>query len=252
MANRLASIGRRTTLAATALILGSAVGCAFPNGSRQGDPLLGNFHRPIVPTPPPERGGMGPDSPAYDAGARIGAPGPDVPGAVENSGGLLSLPPLTTPNLLSGAKMPFSTPENANVRRPSPATGGARLQATDATWTVPSRPAFALAADSTTVAPRAKDPTSSITSAAAFVPTGAPETIKLVKYELLREPSRIQTVEEGQSLLATLGAKGMKSEQLISGEWAFACTIGLRPYEARGADQLDALRRAVEQVQRDR
>ena len=59
MAKRLRHL-RRARRAAGALLLG-AVGCAFPHGSTGGDPILGNFNRPIVPTPPPERGGLGLD-----------------------------------------------------------------------------------------------------------------------------------------------------------------------------------------------
>ncbi len=104
MSNRLL---RRAGLAtAGALILGAS-GCALPNGATGGDPILGNFNRPIVPTPPPERGGIGLDSPAYDAGARIGIAAPDIPAPVENSGGGASLPQLTSPSLLSGARLPF-------------------------------------------------------------------------------------------------------------------------------------------------
>src|SRR5438067_6303830 len=107
MANRLQHLRRATLAAAGALVLGAS-GCALPNGSTGGDPLLGNFNRPIVPTPPPEHGGLGLDSPAYDAGARIGVTPPDVPTPVENAPGGMSLPQLTSPSLFSGTRMPFS------------------------------------------------------------------------------------------------------------------------------------------------
>src|SRR4051794_27985894 len=98
MGNRLRHLRRAGPAAASAVVLGAA-GCAFPNGATGGDPILGNFNRPIVPTPPPERGGLGLDSPAYDAGARIGLTSPDVPTPVENSSGGMSLPALTSPSL---------------------------------------------------------------------------------------------------------------------------------------------------------
>ena len=78
MANRLERLRRSAVCGAGALLLGAA-GCAFPDGPGGGDPLLGSFNRPIARTPPPERGGLGPDSPAYDGGARIGVPAPDAP-----------------------------------------------------------------------------------------------------------------------------------------------------------------------------
>lgn len=252
MSNRLAHLGRRALLTAGVLALGSAGGCALPHGSTQGDPLLGSFHRPIVPTPPPERGGLGLDSPAYDAGSHIGVPSPDVPSTVENSSGLLSLPGLTTPNLLSGARMPFSVQESPLVHRGGVAPGGARLQnPSTAPLTVPT-PAYGLATGSNTVAPRPRDGTSQITSAAAFIPAGPPPQVQLVKYELLREPGRITSLEEGQTLLSSIGAKGMKAEQLVNGDWSFCCTVGTKPYEGRGGDSLDALRQVTEQVQRDK
>ena len=251
MANRLARLGRRALLAAGVLVTGLAGGCALPNGSTQGDPLLGNFNRPIVPTPPPERGGLGLNSPAYDAGARIGVPGPDVPGAVENSAGFLSLPPLSTPNLLSGARMPFGVADTTPVARAGSAPAGAQLHnPATAPLTVPA-PAYGLATGDS-VAPRPRDGTSQLTSAAAFIPAGPPPKVQLVKYELLHEPGRIASLEEGQTLLSAIGAKGMKTEQLMNGDWSFCCTVGTRPYEGRGGDSLDALRQVAEQVQRDK
>jgi hypothetical protein len=102
MASRLERV-RYGAFAASAMLLGAS-GCAFPHGATGGDPLLGSFSRPIVPTPPPERGGLGPDSPAYDAGARIGVAPPEVPAAVENSTGFMTLPTRTTPSLFSAVK----------------------------------------------------------------------------------------------------------------------------------------------------
>ena len=104
MATRLDRL-RSAACAAGALFLGAA-GCAFPHGATGGDPLLGSFSRPMVPTPPPERGGLGPDSPAYDAGTRIGIAPPEVPVRAENSSGFMTLPSLTTPNLFSGSGLP--------------------------------------------------------------------------------------------------------------------------------------------------
>ena len=63
---------------------------------------------------------------------------------------------------------------------------------------------------------------------------------------------RIASLEEGQTLLSAIGAKGMKTQQLMNGDWSFCCTIGTRPYEGRGGDSLDALRQVAEQVQRDK
>ena len=86
MTNRLERLRRSAVRGAGAVLLGVA-GCAFPDGTSGGDPLLGSFNRPIAPTPPPERGGLGPDSPAYDGGARIGVTAPDGPAPADSSGG---------------------------------------------------------------------------------------------------------------------------------------------------------------------
>jgi hypothetical protein len=77
MANRLERLRRAAAGGVGALFLGAA-GCACPDGMTGGDPLL-HFNRPIAPTPPPVRGGLGPDSPAYDGGARIGIAYPEAP-----------------------------------------------------------------------------------------------------------------------------------------------------------------------------
>ena len=179
MASRLERL-RYGAVAASALLLGAA-GCAFPHGATGGDPLLGSFSRPIVPTPPPERGGLGPDSPAYDAGARIGIAPPELPAAVENSSGFMTLPTLTTPSLFSAGKRP------GDVRQ--------------------------------------------------------------VRHAVLRDPTLVRTMEEGQALLQTLGATNQRTEQHGDGVWVWSCTMGQKACEGRGADPMDALRELLEQVE---
>ena len=118
------------------MLLPLSVGCAFPNGSMQGDPMFGSFNRPIVRTPPPERGGISIDSPAYDSGARIGVGYPEVPTAVENSNGFMSLPNLTVPNLFSRGAGP-STDDVIARRNP---TGATLMAAPDAISRMPALP----------------------------------------------------------------------------------------------------------------
>ena len=141
MANRLLTL-RRIFLGSSALLVLGTVGCAFPHGSTSGDPLLGNFNRPLVPTPPPERGGLGLDSPAYDAGARIGMTSPDIPSSIENSSGFMTLPQLSSPSVFSGARMPFGAPDDSSLTRRTPIGAGAKLPALDNSARTTTTPAY--------------------------------------------------------------------------------------------------------------
>jgi hypothetical protein len=252
MAKRLHQIGRRSVLAAGTILLGT-VGCAFPHGSTGGDPLLGNFHRPIVPTPPPERGGLGLDSPAYDAGARIGVTSPDIPTPVENSSGFQSLPSLTSPNLFSGARTPFGTADDSTLTRRPMGASGARLPSpSDTCMRLPSMPAYTRSSNPDAVTARPRDPLGSVTSAAAFTPTETTSPIHLASHEVPRDPAKLERVEDAQAYFQSLGARGQRTEQLSAGEWFFTCAVGSKVYEARGRDQFDAMKKAAEQIQRDR
>ena len=182
MASRLERL-RLGAVAAATFLLGAA-GCAFPHGATGGDPLLGSFSRPIVPTPPPERGGLGPDSPAYDAGTRIGIAPPEVPVPAENTSGFLTLPSLTTPSLVSA------------VGRSGP--------------------------------------------------------VQLVRHEVLRDPTRVRSMEEGQAVLQALGATAQQLTQRADGQWVCSCVLGHRACEGRGADPMDAMRQLMEQVDQGR
>ena len=240
---------RRTGLAAVgALVLGSA-GCALPNGATGGDPILGSFNRPIVPTPPPERGGLGLDSPAYDAGARIGVTAPDIPTAVENAPGGLSLPQLTSPSLTSGARMPFG----GGADEPFPArklpAAGARLPSpTDPT---PRIPVFGRTSPDA-LAVRSRVAEYSVPGGLAFTAAEPPAPIRPVKFETLKDPSNVKTMEDGQSLLQAAGARNQKVEQLDGGEWRFTCTVGPKGYEGHATELLDAMKAVLEQIQKDR
>ena len=76
--------------------------------------------------------------------------------------------------------------------------------------------------------------------------------LTLMERRLREIPSRITTLDEGQQLLNSIGARGMKTEQLSNGDWSFCCTIASKPYEGRGADAVEALRQVADQVQRDK
>lgn len=247
MGSRLQLLRRTGLVAAGALVLAST-GCALPNGASGGDPLLGSFNRPIVPTPPPERGGLGLDSPAYDAGARIGLTSPDVPTPVENSGGGLSLPQLTSPSLLSGARMPFGGGADEPFQAQKAGAAGARLPAPHET-AAPRSPVFGRTSpDALAVRPREY----SVPGGLAFTAPEPPSPICRVSFETLKDPSKVKTVEDGQALLRAAGARNQKVEQLDSGEWMFACTVGPKGFEAHATELLEAMKAVLEQIQKDR
>ena len=170
-----------------------ASGCAFPNGATGGDPILGNFNRPIVPTPPPERGGLGLDSPAYDAGARIGLASPDVPTPVENSGGgiepaaaLQPEPVLRGPRVPFGgaADEPFLGPEAGRER--GPATVAQRR---------PRAPACRSSVGPTrTASPSARGSRATASPAgSAFTPPESSSPVRPVGYETLKDPAKVKS-----------------------------------------------------------
>jgi hypothetical protein len=236
---------RRTFLGAGALFVLGTVGCAFPHGSTSGDPLLGNFNRPIVPTPPPERGGLGLDSPAYDGGARIGVTAPDIPTTYENTSGFRTLPSLGSSSIFSNAKMPFSTPDDSTLARKASGIGGARLPSGDGgPRSQAAMPTYR------PVTPR--DPVNGITSAASFSPADPAPAIKLAGYEAPRDPAHMKSVEDGNAMLLAAGGSGQRMEQLSPTEWAVGCTLNSKVYEARGETQLDAMKKLVEKVQKAR
>jgi hypothetical protein len=237
-------------LAAGTILLGT-VGCAFPHGATGGDPVLGNFNRPLVPTPPPERGGLGLDSPAYDGGARIGVTAPDIPTPVDNSGGLQTLPSITGGTLFTGIRTPFGSPDDSALTRRIIGAGGARLQSpSDAGMRLPPVPSYARSSSDLIAQPRDSQP--SITSAAAFTPVEPASPIRVASHVGPIDPSKLTTLEDAQAHLQTLGARSQRTEQLSNGEWLFVCTVDSRVFEARGRDQLEAMKKAAEHIRGDR
>jgi hypothetical protein len=253
MGNRLQLLRRGGLAAATGLVLGAG-GCALPNGTTGGDPLLGNFNRPIAPTPPPERGGLGLDSPAYDGGARIGLAAPDVPTPIENAGGIgMTLPQLTSPGLLGG-RIPLGGGSDEPFVASKPmGPAGARLPTTSDGSGPRLSMSPALGRTSTDgLVSRPKEATYTVASGPADLPPAAGTQIRLVSYEALKDPAKVRTMEEGQAILEAAGARGMKTEQLSGGDWSFGCTLGSKGFEAHGRDPLEALKVVLVQVQKDR
>lgn len=251
MAKRLHNLRRRAALAAATLLLGT-VGCAFPHGSTAGDPILGSFNRPIVPTPPPERGGLGLDSPAYDAGARIGMAPPEVAAPVDNSPGFMTLPNLNGGNIFSNARTPFGSPNDSSFTRRPSSISGARLPSTsDSGMRLPGI-SYQVQSRSDGVMPRPRDPVSSFTSGSSFIPAEPATPVQLANFEAPRDPSQIETIEDAQAHMQSLGARSQRTEQLSTGEWFYTCAVNQKVYESRGSDQFEAMRKAAMQIKRDR
>jgi hypothetical protein len=76
-------------------------------------------------------------------------------------------------------------------------------------------------------------------------------SIRPASFEPLKDPAKVQSMEDGQMMLQAAGARGQKMEQLPDGEWVFACTVGIRSHEARGQEPIDAIKSVLEQIQRD-
>jgi hypothetical protein len=248
MANRLQHL-RQLALAAGALVLGTT-GCALPNGVTGGDPILGNFNRPIAPTPSPERGGLGLDSPAYDAGARIGVKAPDIPTPVENTSGGMSLPQPTSPSPLSGAQLPAagSADEPYVAQRPTGPAGARLPMPQDAPNS--RRPAFGQTGPDAMTGRLHGSEYSVPGGLAVVLPEPAP--VRSAGYETLKGPAKVKTLEDAQILFQAAGDSGQKVEQLTGGEWVFECRVGIKTYVARGCSPLEAMKFVLEQIQKDR
>ncbi len=246
---KLATLGAVTFFAIT-------TGCALPGGAYQTDPALGNFNRPITGTPPPERGGQGLDSPAYDAGYRIGAGAPEAPGFSRdyNSNGIQTLPTLTTESLF--ARSSGLEGDGKYARKPTGAHGarlpgtavadnGVRGPSLPPAWSSPSTPG--------SVTSRGNSPLTGITSGSSISPDmGVAEKPKYIPdYNL----ANIRTMEEAQAVLNTHGVKWQRLEQVENGDWVFACSTQeptgravFARYEARSTDKMEAIRNVIHQV----
>lgn len=267
MANQHSKTGRRIGLFLTSGLLLAAVGCGFPHGRYGGDPMLGNFNRPIAQTPPIWTGADSGASPATDGGARMGLPSPDVPirsqpalermFIVPTYGGTLGLSKLFGGDSGGGSQRTSGseTPAPAATGlRSSPGTMGAHLLpgASRVTERGPIAPNAVASADSVT--PRAHDAHSQF-SRGSSIETILPPPQPVSPIVAMKDPLQVLTAQEGQTILTLCGAKGQLMEQQPTGEWIYICTIGnggdLRRYEAKSADQLEAVRAVMWQVKKD-
>jgi hypothetical protein len=279
MANQLNPIGGRKRIGrwTLATLLLTGFGCGFPHDRYGSDPLLGNFNRPIAPTPPIYTGGDPGLSPAYDGGARVGLPSPDVParsnaildrmfvvptysgnlglgnaiygtpsGPTPGSGGFpQSKAPSTSPG---GTNSPLSP----NLTRPY--STGAQLMSTPSPTMEGNKFLPGIVATPNSVTPRELDSNTMLTSGAMIAPTVLiPKPMSM--RSSMRDPRTVATVEEGQSILQVCGAKSMVMESQPTGEWRFVCTVSdggqAKNYEARSTDQIEAVRAVMWQLKNE-
>ncbi|MCE9534614.1 MAG: hypothetical protein K8T89_26365 [Planctomycetes bacterium] len=243
-------------------LLFTSVGCGFPHDRYASDAMLGSFNRPIAPTPPIFTGGDPGISPAGDGGVRLGLPSPDVSARsnptlermfiMPTYSGSISLN-LFKSNSVGGTGGGESTGaghRSANV------SAGARLIAPPAAVAErPAAPAQNAVASANAVTPRPYDSHSILTSGAAIAPVlGTPKPLSPL--DSMKDPRAILSVEEGQSVLQSCGAKAIMLNQQPTGEWSYSCQMGsgidARRYESRAGDQLEAVRAVLYQVKNDR
>ncbi len=274
MAKRCTTTGRRLGSCIAAALLLSSVGCGWTHGRYQTDPMLGNFNRPIAATPPIYTGGDPGVSPAYDTGARLGLPSPDVVGQ-RSDGHSLIIPThqggLGMGGLLrgisnDGSPARFSTPlptsgngGGASFNRPSPQNIiGARLPAAESEAEKSSTFVAGMVSplpNSALAAARSHDVYSVLRNGSSIVPDLPPAKADPVR-QALKNPEQVATIEEAHSLLTTCGAKTQALEQSPTGEWRFVCTMGdgsdFRRYEAKHNEPIEAVRAVLLQVSNEK
>jgi hypothetical protein len=74
-----------------------------------------------------------------------------------------------------------------------------------------------------------------------------------------KDHAAVQTVEQGQTVLAGYGMKWQNLQQADTGEWQYSCVIPadvnattFRRYDAKHLDPVEAVRAVVHQAENDR
>ena len=91
-----------------------------------------------------------------------------------------------------------------------------------------------------------------LSSSTSVTPTDSGSMIRPIHYEAPTDPARTETLQGYQEMLMIAGAQGQRAEQLAGGEWIYSCTVGPKLFEGRGRDQVEALRKVLEQVKNGR
>jgi hypothetical protein len=269
MAKQFVKTGKRLGVWAASAILLASVGCAFPHGRYGGDPMLGNFNRPIAQTPPVWGGGDPGHTPAYDGGAHLGQSPPYVPTSTGPAKEKLLIVPTFSGSLglggmfhSGGSSKATSTESNStpvngentsSLMKPGNPVGAKLPLETTSKASYATMYGAKQNADS--VSFRTHESGAMLTSGANIEPY-VPRKKVSIPIDLTKDPASIASVEEGQSVLTTCGARQQKLEQDPTGEWRYMCTMGangeIRRYEARGNDQIEAMRAVMYQIQKDK
>jgi hypothetical protein len=278
MANRTTTIiGRKSFgIWTTSALLFTAVGCGFPHGRYGGDPMFGNFNRPITSTPPIYTGGNPGVSPAWDAGSRMGLPSPDVPAKSNSVLERSFIMPtfsgsLGIGNVFGGSSSSSSGgvsnagkggggiervrgSSKAPPRKAGPEYAGAHLAQPAPTPQFGYVPPAPMKPTLNSVTPRPLDTQAYLVNGSAIVPPLPPKPYSNKVF--VKDPRSVASVEEGQSILQTCGARSMMWERQPTGEMRFQCIIGdgpeQRTYEAVNSEQIDAVRAVMWQVKNER
>lgn len=240
-------------------ILLASVGCALPNGRSQGDPALGNFNRPIAPTPGVISNTPIYGTPAADGGAAAGLhPTDGTPLTNALHGSSLMVPTYGgssqfTPHYsLTDAFIPSGLVASAKAAQPN---SGARLlgNQNEPTYGAPTPLTTIPAPDAIMV--RGTDPTTRLTSGASAVAAMPTPTVKPTNVLAIKQTPHISSIEEGQIVLTSYGAKAQRLDHLENGVWICSCALPAdeagsvhKRLEARNYDQLEAVRALVDQV----
>ncbi|QVL31421.1 hypothetical protein KIH39_21630 [Telmatocola sphagniphila] len=268
-----ANLRLRSVLSIAGFSLLTVSGCAFPHGNNGGDPALGNWNRPIAPTPPPWTGGMGGGSPAYDAGARVGVPSPDVPSPTTllNANSPASRTSWNMPSPITPANTDYAVANTDKQKswtdrlfhptpHKTPPSEGPKLQASEQLQPLPAIPTSAAkdgfpAGSSIVLRPQA--PINGIVAGSALPPELHNSTLRLVAPQ--GESAKIQSVEEGQMILVGYGLKWQTLQQVENGDWQYSCVVAAdlngtnyRRYDARHPSAVEAVRAIVDQARKDR
>jgi hypothetical protein len=264
------TITRRIGLCLVAGLFCASVGCGWTHGRYQSDPMLGSFNRPIAATPPIFTGTDPGVSPAYDAGARIGLPSPDVAAPPKQTDDAGLIVPTYQGNIgmgnlfrggakNGGASGRFTTPVPTNgsggvlFGRPISANG-ARLPTVDgeSDKTAMFTPGIVSPLPGNVAAATPPRGVHAALISGSSIEPNLPKPKVDPAQQALQNPQQVSTIEQAQSALSTCGARTQALEQTPTGEWRFVCTMGdgndCRRYEAKHSEPIEAVRAVLFQV----
>lgn len=259
----------RYCLASCALGSAALAGCAMPHGSTGGDPVLGNFNRPISPTPMPYSGQGGYGSPAYDGGARLGQASPDVPMPNPYDGGpsaktSWNMPaPNVPPNVdLAGGTRKEAKPHWSyrlfNTTYTKPPTDGAKMMGTEEQIQhAPLKPSYDAFPAGSQSAARPIGAVTNLLNGSSIPMEVQSTSLKMVPES--RDAGKVSSLEEGQLVLTSFGMRWQELKQADNGDWLYSCVVAADPagtsfrrFDARHPSALEAVRAVVDEAKKSK